>query len=31
MFETREEFMKLCPNAQTGFENNADIIKNKEE
>ena len=27
MFETREEFMKLCPNAQTGFENNADILK----
>lgn len=27
MFETREEFMKLCPNAITGFENNADILK----
>lgn len=27
MFETREEFMKLCPNAQTGFESNADILR----
>lgn len=25
MFESREDFIKLCPNATTGFEKNADI------
>ena len=27
MFETREEFMKLCPEAKTGLETNAEILK----
>ena len=27
MFETREEFIKLCPNAQTGLESNDDILR----
>lgn len=27
MFETREEFMKLCPNAQTGLETNPEILR----